>query len=153
MFVLSFFSVFFFLACKLFPYPFWLCVLLSTDFFSYVFSHPHSFTFLMIRHLLLTNNTSTIPISSNGDSTVVTVAVKQYGATFLSDARRPEVDFLHSLSRDFKHIFRQIVSIRVKTLSNTNLVASRQIKIEKTSLRVDKRRTKMSLLKLPNRLI
>ena len=71
----------------------------------------------------------------------------------MSDARRPEVDFLHSLSRDLKHIFRQIVSIRVKTLSNTNLVASRQIKIEKTSLRVDKRRTKMSLLKLPNRLI
>ena len=71
----------------------------------------------------------------------------------MSDARRPEVDFLYSLSLDFKHIFRQIVSIRVKALSNTNLVASRQIKIEKTSLRVDKRRTKMSLLKLPNRLI
>ena len=125
-------------------------------FFQLCFFPPSLLHFLMIRHLLLTNNTSTIPISSNGDSTVVAVAVKQYGvlaATFLSDVRRPEVAFLHSLSRDFKHIFRQIVSIRVKTLSNTNLVASRQIKIEKTSLRVDKRRTKMSLLKLPNRLI
>ena len=43
------------------------------------------------------------------------------------------------LSRDFKQIFRQMVSIRVKTLSNTNLVASRQIKIEKASLPVDVR--------------
>ena len=43
------------------------------------------------------------------------------------------------LSRDFKQIFRQMVSITVKTLSNTNLVASRQIKIEKTSLPVDVR--------------
>ena len=43
------------------------------------------------------------------------------------------------LSRDFKQIFRQIVSIRVKTLSDTNLVASRQIKIEKASLPVDVR--------------
>ena len=32
------------------------------------------------------------------------------------------------LSRDFEQIFRQIVSIRVKTLSHTNLVVLRHIK-------------------------
>ena len=54
------------------------------------------------------------------------------------------------LSRKFDHIFGQIVSIRVKTLSNTNMVASRLIKREKGSLPVDVRRSKTSLLKLPN---
>ena len=53
------------------------------------------------------------------------------------------------LSRNFDHIFGQIVSIRVKTLSNTNMVASRLIKREKGSLPVDVRRSKTSLLKLP----
>ena len=54
------------------------------------------------------------------------------------------------LSSNFDHIFGQIVSIRVKTLSNTNMVASRLIKREKSSLPVDVRRSKTSLLKLPN---
>ena len=53
------------------------------------------------------------------------------------------------LSRDFKQMFAEIVSIRVKTLNNTNLVASRQFKIENGSLPVDVRRSKTSLLKLP----
>ena len=53
------------------------------------------------------------------------------------------------LSREFKQLFEQINSTRVKTLSNTNLVASRQFKIEKGSLPVDVRRWKTSLLKLP----
>ena len=56
--------------------------------------------------------------------------------------------FAH-LIRDFEQIFEQIVSIRVKKLSNTNLVASRNIKREKGSLPVDVRSSKMSLLKLP----
>ena len=46
-------------------------------------------------------------------------------------------------------MFAQIASIRVKTLSNTNLIASRQFKLEKGSLPVDVRRSKTSLLKLP----
>ena len=54
------------------------------------------------------------------------------------------------LSRDFEQIFGQIVSIRIKTLSNTNTVASRLIKREKRSLPVDVRCSKTSLLKLPN---
>ena len=47
-------------------------------------------------------------------------------------------------------MFGQIDSIRVNTLSNTNLVASMHIKREKRSLPVDVRRSKTSLLKLPN---
>ena len=46
-------------------------------------------------------------------------------------------------------ILRQIVSIRVKTLSNTNLVGSRHIKREKGSLPVDVCRSETSLIKLP----
>ena len=51
--------------------------------------------------------------------------------------------------RDFEQIIGQIVSIRVKKLSNTNLVASRYIKREKGLLPVDVRGSKTSLLKLP----
>ena len=57
--------------------------------------------------------------------------------------------FFAPLSRDLEQIFGQIVSIRVKTLSNTNLVASTHIKREKRSLPVDLCRSKTSLLKLP----
>ena len=53
------------------------------------------------------------------------------------------------LSHDFKQIFGQIVSIRIKTLGNKNTVASRLIKREKGLLPVDVRRSKTSLLKLP----
>ena len=53
------------------------------------------------------------------------------------------------LGGDFEQNFRQIFSIRVKTLSDRNLVASRNIKTEKGSLLVDMRRLKTSLLKLP----
>ena len=45
--------------------------------------------------------------------------------------------------------FGQIVSIIVKTLKNTNLVASSCFKMKKTSLPVDVRRSKTPLLKLP----
>ena len=54
------------------------------------------------------------------------------------------------LSRDFEQILGQIVSIRIKTLGNTNMVASRLIKRGKSSLPVDVRRSKTLLLKLPN---
>ena len=50
----------------------------------------------------------------------------------------------------FAKIVSQIVSIRVKKLSNTNFIASRLVKREKTLLPVDVRRSKTSLLKLPN---
>ena len=53
------------------------------------------------------------------------------------------------LSRNFDQIFGQIVSIRIKTRSNTNMVAPRLIKREKGSLPVDVRCSKTSLLKLP----
>ena len=52
--------------------------------------------------------------------------------------------------RNFEQILGQIVFLRKKALSNTNLVASRHIKSEKGSLPVDVRRSKTSLLKLPN---
>ena len=55
------------------------------------------------------------------------------------------------LSRGFEQIFGQIVSIRMKTLSNRNMVASRLIKREKGSLPVDVRCSKTALLKLPNK--
>ena len=51
--------------------------------------------------------------------------------------------------RDFEQILWQIVSVGVKTLSNTSMVASRNIKGEKGSLPVDVNRSKASLLKLP----
>ena len=42
-------------------------------------------------------------------------------------------------SRNFEHIIGQIVSIRVKKLSNTNLLVLRDIKREKGSLLVEVR--------------
>ena len=57
------------------------------------------------------------------------------------------------LSRDFEQIFGQIVSVRMKTLGNINKVASRLIKRGKGSLPVDVRRSKTSLLKLPNLMV
>ena len=51
--------------------------------------------------------------------------------------------------RDFEQLFGQIVSVRVNTLSHTNLVASRHIKREKSSLSVEVRRSKTLLLRLP----
>ena len=46
------------------------------------------------------------------------------------------------MDRDFEQVFQQIISIRVKTLSNTNLAASGHIKREKNSLPVDVRRSR-----------
>ena len=54
------------------------------------------------------------------------------------------------MSRDFEQIFQQIVSIRAKKLSNTNLAASRHIIGAKSSLAVDVRRSKTLVLKLPS---
>ena len=55
-------------------------------------------------------------------------------------------------SRDFEQIFGQIFFIRIQTLSTTNLVASRHIKREKSSLRVDVHGSKTLLLKVSNTL-
>ena len=55
--------------------------------------------------------------------------------------------FAH-LSCDFQQTFGQIVSIRVKTHSHTNLGASGHIKIENSSFPVEERRSKTSLIKL-----
>ena len=68
----------------------------------------------------------------------------------MCDARQPEVDMLHSWAVILDKFFLQIVSIRAKKLSNTNLVASRYFKREKSSRPVDVRRSKTSLLKLPS---
>ena len=46
-------------------------------------------------------------------------------------------------------MFSQIASITVKKLRNTNFISSRHVKRENTSLPVDVRRSKTSLLKLP----
>ena len=53
------------------------------------------------------------------------------------------------LDHDFEQMFGQIVSVRVKTLSDTDLVASRHLKREKGSLPVDVRGSKTLLLQLP----
>ena len=49
----------------------------------------------------------------------------------------------------FAQILSQIASITVKKLRNTNFIPSRHVKRENTSLPVDVRRSKKSLLKLP----
>ena len=49
----------------------------------------------------------------------------------------------------FAQIFSQIASITVKKIRNTNFISSRHVKRENTSLPVDVRRSKTSLLKLP----
>ena len=57
------------------------------------------------------------------------------------------MDFLHSWAVVLGQIFRQIVSIRVMTLINTNVVASRHIKREEVLLLVAVCRSKMPQLK------
>ena len=52
----------------------------------------------------------------------------------------------------FAQIFSQIASITVKKLRNANFISSRHVKRENTSLPVDVRRSKTSLLKLPTKL-
>ena len=66
--------------------------------------------------------------------------------SFSATARQAEVDSFAHLSCDFEQTFRQIVSIRVQTLSHTNLVASMYIKREKSSLPFDVRRSKTCCL-------
>ena len=58
------------------------------------------------------------------------------------------MDFLHSWAVVLGQIFRQIVSIRVMTLINTNVVASRHIKREEVLLSVAVHRSKTPELKL-----
>ena len=58
------------------------------------------------------------------------------------------MDFLHSWAVVLGQIFRQVVSIRVMTLTNTNVVASRHIKREEVLLPVAVRCSKTPELKL-----
>ena len=62
--------------------------------------------------------------------------------------RSTESGIFAFLGVKFAQCFEQIVSIRVKKLGYTNLIASRQIKGAKASLPVDVRHAKTSLLKL-----
>ena len=62
--------------------------------------------------------------------------------------RPPEVDFLHCWAVVLGQIFRQIVSIRVVTVINTNVVASRHIKKEEVLLPVAVRHSKTPELNL-----
>ena len=50
------------------------------------------------------------------------------------------------LIRDFRQLFGQIAPIKAMTLSNTNLVASRQFKVKNVSLPVDVHHSKTLLL-------
>ena len=52
-------------------------------------------------------------------------------ATFFSYARQPEVNFLHTWAVIWNKFEGMIVSLRVKTLSSTNLVVPRRIKKKK----------------------
>ena len=61
--------------------------------------------------------------------------------TFPSDATHSKCTFC-TLRQRFCQIFGKIVSIRLKTHSNINLVASRHIEREKASFLVDVRRLK-----------
>ena len=65
------------------------------------------------------------------------------GCLSISDARQPEVDFLHSWALILNIFLGQIISMRIKTLGNTNISASRLIKREKGSLPVDVLRSKI----------
>ena len=60
------------------------------------------------------------------------------------------MDFLHFWAVVLGQIFRQIVSIRVMTLINTNVVASRNIKREEVLLPVAVRRSKTPELHFTN---
>ena len=62
------------------------------------------------------------------------------------DRRWPFISFLDA---GFAEIFSQIVSMRVKKLSNTNFISSRHNEREKASLPVDIHHSKTLLLKLP----
>ena len=62
--------------------------------------------------------------------------------TTVSDVRQPKVKRFTFFGSGFANILGLIVSIRVKTLSFTNLVASWYIKREKTSFLVDVLRSK-----------
>ena len=57
--------------------------------------------------------------------------------------------FFHFFDGGFAQIFSQIASITVEKLRNRTFISSRHVKRENTSLPIDVRRSKTSLLKLP----
>ena len=80
-----------------------------------------------------------------------TFFIREFISTEVCEPRKSNGSGLFAISsHDFEQIFEQILSVRVESLSNTDLVSSRHLKREKGSLPVDVRRSKTSLLKLPN---
>ena len=79
-----------------------------------------------------------------------TFFIREFIGTDVCERRKSNGSELFAiLSHDFEQIFGHIVSVRVKSLSNTDLASSRHLKREKGSRPVDVRRSKTSLLKLP----
>ena len=78
-----------------------------------------------------------------------TFFIKKFISNDVCEQRKSNGSGLFAI-HDFEQIFGQIVSVRVKSLSNTDLVSSRHIKREKGSLQVYVRRPKTTLLKLPD---
>ena len=76
---------------------------------------------------------------------VLPQAIASLSSNVFREVSQRKVDFLQTWV-----LIKQIVSTRVKTLRNTNLVASRHIKRGKISLLVDARCSKTLLLKVPN---
>ena len=98
--------------------------------------------------LSLQNIKTTMFESNNKATMMYFIDSFEYLVTFLVKIRPPEVDLLHSWAVVLGQIFRQIISIRVMTLINTNVVASRHIKREEVLLPVAVRRSKTPELKL-----
>ena len=69
----------------------------------------------------------------------------------MSDAHQPEVAVLHYWAAILPKFL--AISVKVKILSKTHLVASRYIKREKDSLPVDVHHPETSFFKLPNYLL
>ena len=78
------------------------------------------------------------------------LTVENLTKSIFSDPCQLEVEIYRSQAVLFIQIFGQIVSIRAKTFSNTNLEESRHFKREKKSLLVDMLCSKAPSLKLPN---
>ena len=91
------------------------------------------------------------PKSYDGKFVTAKCSCINYGATLSSNVfeRRASTGsgLFALMKRYFEQVFGQIVSVKVKTTNNTNLVASRLIKRENNSLPVDVRQSKTWLFK------
>ena len=82
-----------------------------------------------------------------GESVKITIGELEQSRFWVMHVKRKWIFFF--MGSSFAQIFGHIVSLRIKTLSNTNLVASSHTINEKASLLVDVRRSKTPFLKLP----